>query len=488
MSIAPLSPLARFEAALAGPGTLARLRGGLIGEGRAIDTPFGPQSLLYADYVASGRALRQVEDFVTEEILPIYSNSHTEASYCGQAITRMRAEARAIIARETMAGPGCHVIFAGSGATGGLNRIAGLLDIAARVRRGEDVRILIGPYEHHSNILPWRESGAQMIEIPEAATGGPDLGALEAALEAAREADLLIGSFSAASNVTGQLTDTDQVTRLLKAHGALAIWDYACGAPYLPMQMDAPGAPKDAIVFSAHKFPGGPGASGVAVIRDTIVTRATPTAPGGGTVAFVSPWRHVYSARVEAREEAGTPNVIGDIRAALALLVKAAVGTTEILAIEEALRARALRAWQDLPGLRLLGNPAAPALPIFSFQIWNAGRQIHPQLVTRMLSDGYGVQARGGCACAGPYAHRLLGIGEAASETLLGRLQAGEELVKPGWTRLNLSWCHDEAQVARILTAVADLSQNAAGRAALYEADPATARFRFLGPPTARAS
>ncbi|PJE26363.1 Selenocysteine lyase/Cysteine desulfurase [Pseudooceanicola antarcticus] len=476
----PSTALTRFANALSGPGAIEDIRSGLIGDGMIFDSPYGPQRLLYADYVASGRALRQVEQFIAEEVLPVYSNSHTEASHCGREITRMRAEARQIVARECGAGPDCHVIFAGAGATAGLNRIVALLEIPARLARGAQVEVLIGPYEHHSNILPWRESGARVVEIAEAPGGGVDLEDLAARLEDAKGADLIVGSFSAASNVTGQLTQVDEVTAMLKRHGALAIWDYACAAPYLPMQMDGTGAPKDAIVFSAHKFPGGPGASGVAVLRDTLTRRATPTQPGGGTVSFVSPWGHRYAASPEAREEAGTPDVIGDIRAALALLVKRAAGTAEIHAREDALRKRALTAWADLPGLRLLGKPEADALPIFSFQLFDGARQIHPQLVTRMLSDRYGVQARGGCACAGPYAHRLLGIGEAESAALLAQLQAGEELAKPGWTRLNLSWCHSEDQVAHILSAVAGLALAARGMEADYRPDPATARFAHV--------
>lgn len=474
------SPFARFAAALSGPGAIPAIRDGLIGEGMTFDGPYGRQRLIYADYVASGRALRQVEQFVAEEVLPHYSNSHTEASHCGRTITRMRAEARAIVARECGAGPDCHVIFSGAGATSGLNRIVALLEIPARLARGERVEVLIGPYEHHSNILPWRESGARVTEIAEAPQGGVDLQDLEARLRDTAGAELVVGSFSAASNVTGQLTQVDAVTTALKRHGALAIWDYACAAPYLPMNMDGPGAPKDAIVFSAHKFPGGPGASGVAVLRRGLTTRNTPTQPGGGTVSFVSPWGHRYATRPESREEAGTPNVIGDIRAALALLVKRAAETGAIHARETALRTRALTAWADLPGLRLLGRPEAAALPIFSFQLFEGPRQIHPQLVTRMLSDRYGVQARGGCACAGPYAHRLLQIDEAASRALEAQLEAGQELAKPGWTRLNLSWVHTEAQVAHILSSVAALSRDAAGMEADYRPDPATARFAHV--------
>ncbi|MBT9386001.1 aminotransferase class V-fold PLP-dependent enzyme [Pseudooceanicola sp. CBS1P-1] len=471
--------LQRFARSLAGPDLPARLQAGLIGDGMPFETPFGLQNMLYADYVASGRALRQVETFVMEEVLPVYANSHTEASHVGRVITRMREEARGIIADLVGAGPDCHVIFAGNGATGGLNRIVGLLNLRERVAAGEDIRVFIGPYEHHSNILPWRESGARVTEIPEAPGGGVDLAALEAELVAAQGAGLLIGSFSAASNVTGLLTDPDPVTRLLKAHGALAVWDYACGAPYLPMDMKSgTDCAKDAIVFSAHKFPGGPGASGVAVLRDSIVARATPTLPGGGTVSFVSPWTQVYSGRVEAREEAGTPNVVADIRAALVMMVKDAVGTDYIGQREEALRQRALAAWSGLPQLQILGqNAQSHALPVFSFRVFGDKGRVHHQLFTRMLSDHYGVQARGGCACAGPYAHRLLEIDEPASEALMARLAAGEELEKPGWTRLNLSYLHDDAQADRIIAAVRDLAQKAEAMAALYTCDTRTARF-----------
>ena len=302
------------------------LRDGLIGEGVLIPGLHREVPLVYADYVASGRALRQVEDFVVAKVLPFYANSHTEASYCGSYMTRLRREARAEIARIVDAREEDAVIFAGSGATAGLNRLVSLLG----VQKADRPVVLIGPYEHHSNILPWRESKAEVIEIPEAVRGGPDIQALEAALVEQAGADLVIGSFSAASNVTGIITDPDPVTRLLKAHGALAVWDYAGGGPYLPMDMGSDGARKDAIVVSPHKFPGGPGASGVLVVNQTAVQSSCPSWLGGGTVSFVSPWRHDYSTDLATREEAGTPNIIGDIRATLAFLVKDAVGTDEI--------------------------------------------------------------------------------------------------------------------------------------------------------------
>ncbi len=275
------------------------------------------------------------------------------------------------------------------------------------------------------------------------------------------------------------------MTRVLKAHGALSLWDYAAGAPYLDMRMGGGDTAKDAIFFSPHKFPGGPGATGVLVLRDTLALRQTPTAPGGGSVSFVSPWRHAYSHRVEAREEAGTPNVVGDIRAALVMLVKDAAGIDRIIEREAELRSRALNAWRDTPQIELLGqHPGTDALPIFSFRIRAAdGSLVHHQLFTRMLSDLYGIQARGGCACAGPYAHRLLGLDHQASEALFGQLEAGEETEKPGWVRLNLSYLHSDAQVERILSSVKELAGDAAGLSGRYSVDTKTARFKVLPVP-----
>lgn len=477
----PAGPLAQFAASLAGDDRIEKLRAGVIGEGTEIPGPFGPRKLVYADYVASGRALRQIEAFVMENVLPYYANSHTEASFCGGHMTRMRREARTTIARICGADTGFATVFTGAGATAGLNRIVSLLGVPEAVQAGRHTVVLIGPYEHHSNILPWRESGATVIEIAEAATGGPDLAELEAALIKAGPDALKIGAFSAASNVTGIVTDADAVTRLLKCHGALAVWDYAGGGPYLPIDMRAgTDAEKDAVVVSAHKFIGGPGASGVMIVRKAAVSRTRPVFAGGGTVRFVSPWAHDYSTDVAVREEAGTPNVVGDIRAALCFLVKEAIGQAFMDAQHEALRQRALRVWSANPNIVILGNPdATHRLPFFSFQVRDprSGGMVHQQLFTRLLSDCHGVQARGGCACAGPYAHRLLGIDEARSNALRTAILSGEEMQKPGWTRLNFSALADDAKADFIIGAVDALAANPYPMLAAYTCDEATARF-----------
>lgn len=483
-----MTPLDHFKTALDATDLPDRIRSGLIGEGAMIEGPYGARPLLYADYVASGRALAQVEDFVRDHVLPYYANTHTEASFCGEYMSRLREAARAEIARITGAGAGMSVVFAGSGSTAGINAIVSLLELAARVAAGERIVVLGGPYEHHSNILPWRETGAEVVEIDEAPGGGVDMDHLGRALDAADGAQLVVGAFSAASNVTGIMTDVDAVTRLLRSRGALAIWDYGCAGPYMPIDMK-PGtdAQKDAVVLSPHKFPGGPGASGLMVIRDAIARRQVPTLPGGGTVSFVSPWNHVYSTRLAAREEGGTPNVIGDIRAALAFLVKEALGQDWLTKRHAALRARALRVWAANDRIELLGLRTTQALPIFSFRVRDgAGGLVHHQFFTRLLSDLHGVQARGGCACAGPYAHRLLGLGQTDSEAMFAAIARGEETAKPGWVRLNLSALMTDQKADLIIAAVDHLARSAAHHSADYRVDPRTARFTSRAPARAR--
>ena len=470
--------LADFKTTIQRAARDGSLQAGVIGDGVMIPGLNGDVPLVYADYVASGRALQQIEEFVTAQVLPFYANSHTEASYCGSYVTRMRRQARAEIARITGATQDDTVIFAGSGATAGLNRLVSLLGI----EEADNPVVFIGPYEHHSNILPWRESKAKVVEIPENADGGVDIHALQQALLEHAGSDLKIGSFSAASNVTGILTDPDPISRMLHAHDALAVWDYAGGAPYLPIDMGGNGAArKDAVVVSPHKFPGGPGSSGVLIVNQKAVRRRCPSWPGGGTVSFVSPWSHEYSDDLAAREEAGTPNVVGDIRAALVFLVKEAVGQAEIEAKEEHFADMARKGWGDNPHLTLLGSPTAARLPIFSFLVTGAsGAPVHQQLFTRMLSDIYGIQARGGCACAGPYAHRLLEIDQDASDELFADLKAGKEMRKPGWVRLNFSYLMSDETAQYIINSVNELSLNAEEMADQYSVDQSTARFKAL--------
>ena len=458
--------------------TSGRLADRIIGKNLVIEGPFGPKRMIYADYAASGRALRPVEDFVLEHVLPVYANPHTQASYCGRAINALRKVARREIAHYCNAGDAHAVIFTGSGATSGINRLVSLFGADQTAADGKRPLVILGPYEHHSNILPWRECGAEVTELAEAPDGGPDLAVLEQVL-ACSTGRKVVCAFSAGSNVTGALTDVLAVTQIANRHGARIVWDYAGAGPYLPMTMHpAHDAEIDALVFSPHKFVGGPGSSGILIVRRDAVERERPSLPGGGTVSFVSPETHDYSTSIEAREEAGTPNVIADIRAALAVIVRDCMAQARLDDHSDQLVRCALDAWRANPRVEVLGRDHGACLPIISFRVRDgSGELVHHQLFTRLLSDRYGIQARGGCACAGPYVHRLLGIGAQESGEMRQAILSGEEVEKPGFVRLNFSGLMSDEEAGVAINAVNDLANEIECVAAGYCCDPSTAIF-----------
>jgi selenocysteine lyase/cysteine desulfurase len=444
-----------------GAALVERVRRGVVGEGQELAGPFGARRITYADWTASGRALGFVEDAIRDQVLPWYANTHTESSGTGRHTTRLREQARQVIHQAV---GGTHqdlVIFCGSGATAAVAKLVGLLELGRRAAGpGPRPLVLVGPFEHHSNLLPWRESAAEVIAVGEDANGQLDLAELEAQLAGNAGRPLVVGSFSAASNVTGILTGADRVAGLLHRYGALSVWDYSAAAPYVPIRMAAshPGAGdhKDAIFFSPHKLIGGPQTPGVLVVRRGLARNRVPTVPGGGTISFVDPVGHRYLDDPVGREEGGTPGIVESIRAGLVVALKQAVGTDLIQAREQRFLRLALDRWRANPNLELLGDLEAPRLPIISFRIRHGDRYLHHELVVALLNDLFGIQARGGCSCAGPYGHRLLGIGPDRSRDLSEQAGRGFLGIKPGWVRLSFNYFISDA-VADFLVEAVDL-------------------------------
>jgi len=465
-----------------------------------MDGPFGPRRVTYADYTASGRSIDFIEDFIRDAVLPLYANTHTESSGTGLQTSRLREDARRIIGDAVGGTEDDLVIFCGSGATAAANKLIGILEL--RIPAGLDERyhlatqipaeqrpvVFVGPYEHHSNELPWRESIADVVVIGEDADGHIDLADLERQLARLAGRPLRIGSFSAASNVTGILTDTSAVATLLHAYGALSFWDYAAAGPYVPIRVarSAPDAAdhKDAIFLSPHKFPGGPQTPGVLVVRRDLVRNTVPAAPGGGTVAFVDPIGHRYLDDPVAREEGGTPAIVESIRAGLVFGLKQAVGTAVIQASEERLWRRALDRWEKNPGIEILGSHRSARLPVISFRIRHGAQYLHHNFVVALLNDLFGIQARGGCSCAGPYGHRLLEIGPARSHALRDEVGHGCDGVKPGWTRVNFNYFITGAGGDYIIDAVEVIAADGYRLLPEYRFDPHTGLWRHAdGPP-----
>ena len=456
---------------------LERIRAGIIGEGEILHGPYGPRRITYADYTASR-----------------YANTHTESSGTGLATSQLREDARQII-HDAAGGDSDHlVIFCGSGATAAVNKLIGILELrlpdgpARRYRllgqipAAQRPVVFVGPYEHHSNELPWRETIADVVVIGADADGHIDLGDLSAQLARHAERPLLIGSFSAASNVTGILSDADAIAALLHSHGALSFWDYAAAGPYVPIRAreSAPGAGdhKDAIFLSPHKFIGGPQTPGVLVVRRSLVRNRVPTVPGGGTVAFVDPVGHRYLDDPVAREEGGTPAIVESIRAGLVFALKQAVGTDVIQAGEERLWKRALDRWSRNPNIEVLGSPSARRLSIVSLRIRHGDRYLHHNFAVAVLNDLFGIQARGGCSCAGPYGHRLLAIDPARSHAFRDEIGHGCEGVKPGWTRINFNYFISDTVAGYLIDAVDLMATDGYRLLTDYRFDPHTGLWR----------
>jgi selenocysteine lyase/cysteine desulfurase len=483
------------------------LRQQIVGVDSTFKTPFGERLMVYCDYTASGRCLRFVESYL-QSLQRVYANTHTEDDITGRSMSQLLHEAEEAIKNSVNAGPSGRIVACGTGATGAIDKLQQIVGVSLAPATRKNINrmldaargafdadafqtvldkhrpiIFVGPYEHHSNEISWRQSLATSVEVRLTADGNIDLAHLEELLQMPEYQDRLrIGSFSAASNVTGIRSNVREISSLLHKYDAIACFDFAACAPYVDIDMNP--EPRgdedpsiDAIFISPHKFLGGPGSSGVLVFNERIYHRdLPPSMSAGGTVDYVGPEDQDFISRIEEREKAGTPGVLQTLKAGLVFEIKDRVGVDVIERREHELTSRALASWGENDNIEILGNlDAARRVGIMSFNLRDdQGHYLHHKFVTALLNDLFGIQSRAGCSCAGPYGHRLLNIDLDTSERYRNVVQEGHCGMKPGWCRVGLHWVMDDAEANYVIDAVHFIADHGSRFLRLYDFDLST--------------
>lgn len=457
----------------------------IIGHRHPVQTPYGQRPLVYADWVASGRLYRPIEERILNEFGPLVGNTHSESSITGTAMTHAYHLAHQIIKKHVNAGRDDALLFVGFGMTAAINKLQRILGLKIHERfkkhctLPEELRpvVFVTHMEHHSNQTTWYESLADVHVIKPNAEGLIDLDDLLVLLEQYRERKLKIGCFTACSNVTGIQIPYHKLARIMHEHGGICIIDFAASAPYVDINMhpNDPLEHLDALVFSPHKFLGGPGASGVLVFNSSLYTLESPDQPGGGTVLWTNPWgEYRFFPDIEIREDGGTPGFLQAIRAALAVELKEQMNSELMLQREQQLVQKAFDGLRQIPGLTILADNIQHRLGIISFYF----EKIHYNLVVKLLNDRYGVQVRGGCSCAGTYGHYLLHVDQYTSKRITDKIDEGDLSAKPGWVRLSLHPTTTDREVEFILNALREIEKNAQEWTKVYMYDLHTNEFR----------
>ncbi len=446
-------------------GHFSSFRKDIIGNEYRYETPYGTQTLLYADWVASGRLYAPIEEKLLHEIGPYVANTHTETCETGQLMTKAYHQAHKLIKEHVNAGKDDVIITTGFGTTSALVKFQRILNLKSCGRKtahecvpaDERPVVFLTHMEHHSNQTSWYYTIADVVVVPPGEGLLMDPENLRQQLKAYSNRKLKIGSFTACSNVTGIETPYHELARIMHEAGGYCFIDFAASAPYVDINMHPanPMEKLDAIFFSPHKFLGGPGSSGVLIFDSALYHRDDPDQPGGGTVDWTNPWGEFkFIDDIEVREDGGTPGFLQAIKVALSLEVKNQMDVTKIRIREAELVNRTFGGFEKIEGLHILADNVRHRLGIISFYI----DDVHYNLAVKLFSDRFGIQVRGGCACAGTYGHFLLDVSHEKSREITERITHGDLSQKPGWIRLSLHPTMTDEEVDFIVDATRQIS------------------------------
>ena len=465
----------------------ATFRQQIIGQRSVIQTFYGKQDLIYADWIASGRLYKAIEEKILNNIAPLVANTHTETTSTGSAMTLAYHEARDIIKQHVNASSNDVLIMEGTGMTGAITKFQRMLglripeQLSAYTHVPDDVRpvVFISHMEHHSNHTSWLETIADVVLMPHTSEGLIDLQAFANQLEEYEHKKMKIAAVTAASNVTGIKTSYYEIAEIIHQHGGVCFVDFACSGPYVNMDMHPENDAQhlDAIFFSPHKFLGGPGTSGILIFNKTLYNNHVPDRPGGGTVDYTNPWgdRHYYD-DIEMREDGGTPGFLQAIRTALAIRLKEQMGIENIDLREKEINQLVFGKLDQIPNVRVLADQHRDRLSIFSFYV----EQVHFNLVVRLLNDRFGIQTRGGCSCAGTYGHYLLEVEQDTSRSIREEIIEGNLSARPGWVRASFHPTMPDEEVLYVCDAIRQIAENYTFWSKDYRYDPSTNEYRYL--------
>ena len=439
----------------------------IIGIDAYFNSPYGKKKIIYADWTASGRLYRPIEEKLVNEIGPYVANTHTETSVTGAAMTLAYHEARRIIKQHVNASKDDVLITVGTGMTGAINKFQRILGIKVNENLKAHTKIpdhkrpviFVSHMEHHSNQTSWLETIAKVVVIPSNNKGLSCLNALQDLLDTYSDIPIKIAAITGCSNVTGIKTNYYDVAKIMHQNNGLCFVDFACSAPYVNINMHPHDEDSylDAITFSPHKFLGGPGASGVLIFNKKLYKNLVPDNPGGGTVSYTNPWGdHDYIDDIETREDGGTPGFLQAIRIALAIKLKEEMGVEHILKREEELNHIIFNKLSKVQNLTILAREHTERLGVFSFYIEGA----HYNLIVKLLNDRFGIQTRGGCSCAGTYGHYLLNVDKITSKSIEKKILEGCLLERPGWIRMSIHPTMTNQDILFICNAIAQVAKN----------------------------
>ncbi len=466
----------------------SEFRNNTIGNFTDFETPFGKKRILYADWTASGRAYKDIEEKLGFEISQSIGNTHTETSFTGSVMTFAYHKALKIIKNHVNANHNDVIISQYSGMTGVVNKLQRILGLRIHEKYHHLIKyeenqkpvFFITHMEHHSNQTSWLETLADVEIINPNSDGLVDLENFQALLDKYKNRTRKIAAVTSCSNVTGICSPYHQIAEMIHKDGGLCFVDFAASAPYIEINMHPENELQylDAIYFSPHKFLGGPGSTGVLIFNKSLYQNKIPDQPGGGTVKWTNPWgEHEYLDDIEAREDGGTPAFLQTIKTALSIKLKDKMNVQRIQEREEEILDIIWDKLEKIQNLHILSSNNKKRLGIFSFYI----DDLHYNLAVKLLNDRFGIQVRGGCSCAGTYGHYLLNVDKNHSNMITSKINQGDLTDKPGWVRLSIHPIMTNEEIIFICESIEQLCANFDDWAKDYRYDNLTNEFYYIG-------